>query len=53
MMLITGQGPQCIRALEGVRAGHLFRLCPSPGHWTHWWGAKRGATQVHPKQLPF
>ena len=27
-MLIPGQGPQCMRALEGVRAGHLFQAVP-------------------------
>lgn len=28
VMLIPGQGPQCMRALEGVRAGHLFQAVP-------------------------
>ena len=28
MMLVTGQGPQCTWALEGVRAGHLFQGVP-------------------------
>lgn len=27
-MLVTGQGPQCMWALEGVRAGHLFQVVP-------------------------
>lgn len=47
-MLVTGQAPQCTWALEGSQAGHLFHVCPSPGHWTHW-RAQEGHHSGSPK----